>query len=663
MSILVAVVLSAGALTGASSGLAGTVDAPARGAATEKPVADTPEKTAGALRMQIGQLMLVTLGGLYGPNKDDEQVLTQIAPGGVVIPAVVEPGGAAEYISELRGMPIESRTHIPLLIGANLYDLPRHERGAADSFVQLPSLMSMAASDDIALTERLAQLTAEHLKVMGFNLNLGPALDLAPTLETASGSIQHFGSNPNFAAVAGGAILGALTSNGILAMPMGFPGGGCNRSVNSPATLLTPRARLMEQDLLPFVRAVERGAPFLHVANTLVPTLDGDSLPASLSASVMRDLVRGQLKYQGIIVAGPLDAGDIKQQRDSAKAALMALRAGADMLYWGAAGQPVLKAVETIARAVEDGSLDRALVQSAYDRIVKLKKDRDLLSRELPSKRKADALAAKGRYAEESYEIERRSITLIQNRDNVLPLKKDASVPLGVTGVVGVDELTQMLERPLKKVVQQPISSAKHVGDIEDFEIQRLTGHNQQFRTAVCLFTEMPKMQGQVKLVRELKKSGARVVVIFLGYPRTVPKLVEADAIVLAYCDPGMCGGSLKAVADVLLGEGPVAVLPGVREMKTQVGKAEPFVASDVTRTPTGRLPVALGEAFASGFSLSYDPTSSIDKAEWDFGDGKRAKGLRVEHAYEKPGHYSATLTVKDKHDEPSSGVFDVVVE
>jgi len=143
--------------------------------------------------------------------------------------------------------------------GANLYDLPRHERGAAASFAQLPSLMSIAASDDIALTERLAQLTAEHLKVMGFNLNLGPSLDLAPTIEAASGSVQHFGSNPNFAAVAGGSILAALTSNGILAMPMGFPGGGCNRSVNSPATLLTPRARLMEQDLLPFVRAVERG--------------------------------------------------------------------------------------------------------------------------------------------------------------------------------------------------------------------------------------------------------------------------------------------------------------------------------------------------------------------------------------------------------------------
>jgi PKD repeat protein len=72
---------------------------------------------------------------------------------------------------------------------------------------------------------------------------------------------------------------------------------------------------------------------------------------------------------------------------------------------------------------------------------------------------------------------------------------------------------------------------------------------------------------------------------------------------------------------------------------------------------------VSLGETFAAGFSLSYDASICIAKAVWDFGDGKRAKGPRVEHAYETPGHYSVTLTVTDKRDAPSSGMFDVVVE
>ena len=667
MQALLVLVLGAAALLGAeqgaSSGLAGTVNAPAKGTASPAKPIDAREQEARALRGQVSQLMLVTLKGLYGPNSDDREVLTQCPPGGVVIPLIVKPQDAAEYITGLRSMPIEKRSGIPLLIGANLYDLPRHERGAAASFAQLPSLLSIAAAGDMALTERLAKLTADHLSTMGFTLNLGPALDLAPTLADATGNVQHFGSNPNFAAAAGGTIITALGANGVLSMPMGFPGGGCNRLPRSPATLLTPRSRLMQEDLFPFVRAIERGAVLLHVGNTLAPTIDAESRPASLSAAVMRDLIRKELRYQGVIVAGPMDAGEIKRLYDPERAAILALEAGADMLYWGEPGPHVTKAVEAIARAVEKGALDGKKISAALERVVKLKKDRGLSARELPNKGKAAALATKNRYPKEAYEIERHSITLVQNRDNVLPLTKGASIPVGVTGVVGVEVLQKALKEHLDVVVEQPIATAKHLGDIEDFEISRLTEHGQGMRTAVCVFTDMPRTQGQVRLTRELKKSGARVVVVLLGYPRALPQLTDADAIVLAYCDPGMCAESLRAVADVLVGQGPVAVLPAVREMKTQTGKAEVFNVADVTRSPTGRLPVSLAAPFAAGFTLSYDASTAIKKAEWDFGDKKDAKGPRVEHAFRAPGRYSVTLTVTDKHGEASSGVFDVVAE
>jgi len=667
MQMLMAVALAAGAYLSAgadaSSGLAGTVNAPAKATPAPSRPADASEQEARDLRGRIAQLMLVTLKGLYGPNADDRQILSQCMPGGVVIPMIVKPQDAAEYITALRSMPIEERLGIPLLIGANLYDLPRHERGSAASFAQLPSLLSIAASSDMALIERLAKLTADHLSIMGFNMNLGPALDLAPTLADAVGNVQHFGSNPNFAAVAGGTIISALAANGILSMPMGFPGGGCNRLSKTPATLLTPRPRLMQEDLLPFVRTVERGAVLLHVGNTLTPTIDADSRPASLSAAVMRDLIRKELKYQGVIVAGPMDAGDIKRLYDPAQAAVLALEAGADMLYWGEPGPHVTKAVESIARAVEGHKLDGAVVNTAFDRIVRLKKDHGLMAREKPSKSKAAALGTKNRYPKEAYEIERHSITLVQNRNNVLPLTKDASIPVGVTGVVGVEVLKKALEEYLKAVVQQPIATAKHLGDIEDFEISRLTQHSQGLRTVVCVLPDMPKTQGEVRLIRELKKTGTHVVVVLLGYPRALPQLAEADAIVLAYCDPSMCGESLKAVADVLVGQGPVAVLPAVREMNTQKGKTESFNAADVTRSPTGRLPVSLSDPFVAGFTLSYGGSAALAKAEWDFGDNKRAKGLRIEHAFQNPGRYSVTLTVTDKRGEASSGVFDVVVE
>jgi beta-N-acetylhexosaminidase len=647
-----------------ASGLAGTVEAPPRATvSTPEETRPSIEKEALELRARVAQLMLVTLNGLYGPSREDKEFLRKNAPGGVVIPVIVKPQDAAEYVIALRSMPIERQSGIPLLIGANLYDLPRHERGAAGSFAQLPSLLSIAASADLTATKRLAELTANHLTTMGFNLNLGPSLELAPTLPEATGGVQHFGHDATFAAEAGRAILETLRANKILAMPMGFPGGGRNRLPKSPATLLTPRVRLAQEDLLPYARAIEQGVSLIHVANTLAPQLDAQSRPASVSSAVMRDVLRGEMKFPGVIVAGPMDSPDIERLYDPAEAAILALEAGADMLYWGEAGQKVSKAIEAIGRAVEGGRLPKARIDEALGRVLKLKKDQDLLARALPKKNKAAALGTKGVYPKEAYEIERRSITLVQNRDNVLPLSKDRSVPVGVTGVVAVDALKAALAKSLKPVVEQPIGTATHVGDIEDFEIQRLTRNSGGIRTVVCVFTHLRRTQGEERLIRAFKENGARVVVVLLGYPRDLPRLVEADAIVLAYCEESACAGSIGAAADVLLGEGPVAVLPAVRELKTKVGKPEVFNAPEVTRSPTGRLPVTLADPFVAGFALSYDTSAAIKKAEWDFGDGERSKDVRTEHAYKAPGRYSVNLTVTDKRDGVSSGAFTVVVE
>ncbi len=647
----------------ASSGLGGTVVAPPRETQGGSAPVASPKQEGMVLRARVAQLMLVTLQGMFAPNEEDLAFLKQFTPGGVVIPVVVKPQDAADYVTELRKMPLESVSGVPLLIGANVYDLPRHDRGAPTTFAQLPSLLSIAASADLDATKRLAGLTADHLKTMGFNLNLGPALDLAPALSGVVGTVQNLGSNPKFTAQAGGCILETLDANGILSMPMGFPGGSANHTPKSPATLLTPSARLAETDLFPYAQAVEHGAKLIHVANTLVPTVDTESRPASVSPVVMQTVLRGGLKFDGVIVAGPMDAADIKRLFEPNEAAVQALRAGADMLYWSSAGPHVLKAIEGVARAVESGTLDDARIRDALERVMKLKKEAGLRERPLPSKSRAASLATKGRIPKETYEVERRSITLLQNRGGVLPLKKDESTPIGVTGVVGVDAMQKLLSKFMKPVVMQSISTAQHVGDIEDFEIRRLTENSRGLNVVICIFPNTAKTQGQVRLVRALKENGSKVVVVSLGYPGNLPKFVEADAIVAAYCDEAMCLESVHAVADILVGEGPVAILPPVRPLNTQVGKEESFNAADVTRSPSGRLPVSVGEPFNAGFTLSYDTADAIKKAAWDFGDGSHASAVAAHHAYKAPGDYTVKLSITDKHGDDAEGAFQVHVE
>lgn len=531
------------------------------------------------------------------------------------------------------------------------------------TFVPMPTLMAVAAANDPDVTQRLSVLVAGHLKAMGFNFHLGPALTLAPSLPEIKGSLECLGSDPRFVAESGTAILKTLEDNGILALPMGFPGGGANKQGQGPPVLLTPSAQLDAQDLLPYKRAIEQGTSIIHVGNILVPTLGGDDVPASMSAVVMRDLLRERLGFEGVIVAGPMDAQEIALKYDPSVAAETALAAGADMLLWNQAGRRVMRTVDVIAAAIADRRIPQETVDAALGRVMRLKQDENLAGRPMPVVKEAEALSKKRDYPDEVYELERRSITLVQNRNNVLPLNKAKSMPVGVTGVAGVDALKAALEKYLKHVSSQEIATAKHGGEIFDFEIDRITKHIMGMRTVVVVLTPNMRVSSQTRLISALQGRGIAVVVVLLGYPDTLPKLSGAEAIVLSYCKPEQTEISMRAVADVLVGQAPVGVLPMLYEIKATAGTPATFSVLDIVRAPAGMLPVTVEPPYVAGLAVPYDPTFSLTKTFWDFGDGAKSKELRAEHTFNSPGRYPVTLTVQDKKKHSTTRTFYAVVE
>jgi beta-N-acetylhexosaminidase len=523
-------------------------------------------------------------------------------------------------------------------------------------------MLAIAASSDPDATQGLARLVADHLEKMGFNLHLGPSLALAPTLPEVAGSIHCFGSNPEFVAASGQAFIETFADNGVIAMPMGFPGGGANRFRKGPAVLLTPTTVLAEQDLLPFSRAIEHGAPIIHVGNTLVPTLGYPDTPASICPAVIAGLLRQGLGFDGVIVAGPMDDPDIKQRHDASDAAILALKAGADMIYWNEAGQRVMKTVDEVVEAVADGTLAESTVNNALGRVLHVKVAYELGARGLPDPDAAKKLSNDRAIPRDSYRIERQSITLLLNRANVLPLSEE-SRPIGVTGVAGVEPLHDALEKHLKSVQMQPIVTARQGDALYDFEIRRVIARVPGLRTVVCVLSTDLDREGPMSMVRKLKAEVRQVVVVVVGYPRYIEDYLEADAVVVAYSDPEACEHSMQAVADVLVGRGPVRIRPPLTGIVGKAGQPLRFNALDATLCPAGRLPVTLDDPFVAGYAVHYDPSNTIKKIVWDFGDGKRSKKSLVEKAFKNPGTFPVTLTIRDKEDHVVTRTFDVVVE
>jgi hypothetical protein len=339
------------------------------------------------------------------------------------------------------------------------------------------------------------------------------------------------------------------------------------------------------------------------------------------------------------------------------------LNAGADMLFWNRSGVRVMKTIEDILLAVKDGRISQETIDAALARVLALKQARGLSTRPMPVPKEAEKLTKKKEYPREVYEMERRAITVVQNRGNLLPLNRKENLPVGVTGMIGVEDLQLALEEYLKAVPQQEIATAKYGNEIFDFEIERLTRHIAGMKTVVVTLTNDLRVQSQIRLLQALKEKGLHVVVVLLGYPTHLSKLSDADAIILTYAQPGSHTESMKAVADVLVGQGPLSITPALAEVRTTVGARELYSVLDLIRSPVGRLPVSLDAPYEAGLGIPYDPTFSIDKVEWVFGDGEKSKEFRVEKAFAQPGRYPITLTVTDKKKNTTSRTLHAIVE
>ncbi len=608
---------------------------------------------------RVAQLMLVTVEGGAMLSGEDRAFFKQVTPGGVLVRRSSKPAFAAGCVTELRAL--EQKTRVPMLIGADLYELASPGQGLMSGFSELPSLLAVAAANDPETTQCLGQLLGTLMGAMGFNLYLGPSLALAPTVQNTRNTVNCLGGNPAFVAEAGNTICQELQKRGVAPMPTGFPGGGLNRSERGAAVLTTPRDALKDGDLRPYAAAVKGGARIIQVGNTLVPTLASGGPPASLSDAVLRGLLRREMGFDGIIVAGPIDSEDVTGIMDSAMAAAAALERGADMLLWRSASSQPVRAIQFICGAVAKGDLSEDTVNTIVRHVLNVKAELAKAATASAKERDPKLLDKPKDLLKMVQSVNRRSITLAHYRPGTLPLIKKVSTPVGITGTVGVDELKDALEKPLKQVVEQPIMTAKHIGDIQRFEIKRLTDNMTGLNTVVCVLTDQEKIEGQVELVRELKKKTPHLVVIYLGYPAHAAFLGDADAVLLGYSASTRVAESMAVMAEALTGTGALGFVDLPETLNLKVNETRTFGIEDTVQTPPGRLPLDLNDQSKAGTAGRYDPTTAVKKVEWDFA-GKHIGKPSVSWTFETPGEYPVTLTVTDTRGESRMRAFKVVV-
>ncbi len=411
--------------------------------AAAKWVDDTFKKMT--LDEKVGQLVVTSANSTYlASDTEAYDVLSrkvrQLRLGGVHLFGGAEPAAAMllnngnagatlgqplEAASLLNRLQLESV--IPLLNTADFEAGVGFRIAGATVF---PRQMAVGAAADEQLASDAARITAIESRAIGVHVNFSPLADvnnnpLNPVINTRS-----FGEAPDPVGRLAAAYIRGLHAGGMLATLKHFPGHG-DTDVDSHLGLpiiAHPRARLDAIELAPFRAGLAAGADAVMVGHIELPALDpAEFSPATLSAPIVTGLLRGQMKFGGLIYTDSMGMDAIATRLSPGDAAVRAVQAGNDVVL---NSPDDAAAVAAIRAAAQSGAIPMAQIDASVRRILQAKarlglhKARTVSLDDLPKRvggRQSAVLAQA---------LSRKSITLIKDERNQVPLRvpADASV-------------------------------------------------------------------------------------------------------------------------------------------------------------------------------------------------------------------------------------------
>lgn len=278
----------------------------------------------------LGPLM-VDVGGL-ALSTEDLEILHHPQVGGVILFTrnYADPAQVVALIADIRGL----RTP-PLLIAVD-QEGGRVQR-FREPFVRLPPAAAFGRlyARSPALASEAAHeggwLMATELRAVGVDISFAPVLDRGLGLSTVIGDRAFHADGEAIARLAG-AFAAGMREAGMVATAKHFPGHGAV-AADSHAELPVDereRADILAHDVLPFRALIRHGVEAVMMAHVRYPAVD--ARPASLSASWIEAVLRGELGFDGTVFCDDLSMNGAAVAGDYPARADLALAAGCDML-------------------------------------------------------------------------------------------------------------------------------------------------------------------------------------------------------------------------------------------------------------------------------------------------------------------------------------------
>jgi beta-N-acetylhexosaminidase len=292
-----------------------------------------------------------------------------------------------------------------------------------DSTIRYPRQMMLGAIEDDRLIFDMGSQIAKQMKRLGVHINFAPVIDINNNPVNHVINSRSFGEDIITVTRKSLFYMIGMENNGIIAVAKHFPGHG-DTDIDSHEELPVmnqTRERLDSLELFPFRELIFNGLSGIMTAHLSFPALDShEMIPASLSEYIVDSLLKKEMGFKGLIFTDALNMKGITTNYKPVDAAERAIMAGNDILLMP---DEVPEIIERLTRLVKRGKINQEEIDNRCRKVLAAKYWAGLNHYRPVELKHLSADLNKPEYILLQRKLTESSLTLLKNRNNILPLK------------------------------------------------------------------------------------------------------------------------------------------------------------------------------------------------------------------------------------------------
>ncbi len=330
-----------------------------------------------SIEEKIGQLFIFEIRGHLFIDAGIEDFINTYKPGGIIFFAnnIKNDQQVKDLINGLQKV-----SKIPLFIGVDEEGglVSRLGKNKNISVTHLPPALTVGNKGDTKLAYYSGRVLGKQLRDLGFNMDMAPVADVNTNPNNPVIGNRTYSADPHIAGDMVSNVIKGLHEENIIAVIKHFPGHGDTSTDSHLGTVVSPhkRERLDQIEFIPFIKGIDARVDSIMTAHMVMPGISSAPLPATLNPEIISGILREDFGFEGLIMTDALDMGAISQNYTSAQAAILAIKAGVDILLIPD-NQP--KAFSGLLENVNNHDISVDRINESLTRILKVKLNRNII--------------------------------------------------------------------------------------------------------------------------------------------------------------------------------------------------------------------------------------------------------------------------------------------